>query len=72
MAEAILASRSLVIKYKKGIDAAGNDVFKRMGFSNISNIATDDNISAVGHAIGNLLNTEIYSVLKEDSFELLG
>ena len=72
MTEAILASRSLVIKYKKGIDVAGNDVFKRQGFSNISNTATDDNLSAVGHAIGNLLNTEIYSVLKEDSFELLG
>ncbi|MEQ8198696.1 MAG: DUF1659 domain-containing protein [Clostridiaceae bacterium] len=46
MAEAILASRSLVIKYKKGIDAAGNDVFSRLRFSNISNVATDDNISA--------------------------
>ncbi|MEQ8197126.1 MAG: DUF1659 domain-containing protein [Clostridiaceae bacterium] len=72
MAEALLTSLSLVIKYKAGLDAAGNDVFKRQGFSNISNTAADDNLSAVGHAIGNILNTEIYSVLKEESFELLG
>jgi len=72
MAQALLTSKSLVIKYKIGMDAAGRDVFKRQGFSNISDIATDDNLYAVGTAIGNLLNTEIYSVLKEDSYEIFG
>ncbi|MEQ8155920.1 MAG: DUF1659 domain-containing protein [Clostridiaceae bacterium] len=32
MAEALLTTLSLVIKYKAGIDEAGNDVFKRQGF----------------------------------------
>ncbi|MEQ8199111.1 MAG: hypothetical protein ABRQ27_14105 [Clostridiaceae bacterium] len=30
----------------------------------------DDILSIVGHAIGNIINTEIYSVLKENEFEL--
>ncbi|MEQ8197202.1 MAG: DUF1659 domain-containing protein [Clostridiaceae bacterium] len=72
MAEAVLTTKSLIIKYKKGIDAEGKDVFRRLGFTNISNTAIDDNLYAVGTAIGNLLNTEIYSVLKEDSYEIFG
>ncbi|MBL4933049.1 DUF1659 domain-containing protein [Clostridium paridis] len=72
MAEALLASQSLVIKYKAGIDKEGKDVFRRQGFSNISNEATVDNLSAVGHAIGDILYTQICSVLKEESFELMG
>lgn len=72
MSEAILSSLSLVIKYKAGIDKEGNDVFKRQTFTNLSNTASDDDLSMVGHAIGELLNTQIYSILKENKFELLG
>ncbi|MEQ8199764.1 MAG: DUF1659 domain-containing protein [Clostridiaceae bacterium] len=72
MADVIMISQALVIKYKAGIDAVGNDVFRKQTFSNISNIATDDNIGAVGHDIGNIINTEIYSVLKENQFEIFG
>ncbi|MEQ8156845.1 MAG: DUF1659 domain-containing protein [Clostridiaceae bacterium] len=70
MAETVMTSQALVIRYKAGMDAEGKDVFKKQTFSNISNTATDDNLSIVGHAIGNILNTEIYSVLKENEFEL--
>ncbi|WP_238883731.1 DUF1659 domain-containing protein [Clostridium sp. YIM B02551] len=72
MAEAILSSLSLVIKYKAGIDKEGHDVFKRQAFLNISDTASDDDLSIVGHAIGELLNTQIYSILKENRFEILG
>lgn len=72
MAEAILSSLSLVIKYKAGLDKKGNDVFKRLVFSNVANTATDDDLSVVGHAIGELLDTQVYSILKENRFELLG
>ncbi|MBL4930368.1 DUF1659 domain-containing protein [Clostridium paridis] len=72
MTEAILSSLSLVIKYKAGIDKEGHDVFKRQAFLNISDNASDDDLSIVGHEIGELLNTQIYSILKENRFELLG
>lgn len=72
MAESVLTSQSLVVKYQSGIDKEGKEVYKRQTYANISSSATDDNLCAVGNAIGAVLNTQIYSVMKENKFELIG
>lgn len=72
MAEAILTKQSLVIKYQSEIDKEGKEIYKRQGFSNISSAATGDNLCAIGNDIGAVLVTQIYSVMKENKFELIG
>lgn len=71
MTETILTSQSLVIEYKSGINEEGKDVFKRQRYSNLSESAADDSLYEIGNAIGQILNTEIYRISKENKFELL-
>lgn len=71
MAEAILTSLALVVDYKSGINEEGKDVYKKQRYSNISESATDDALYDVGKAIGQVINTEIYRISKENKFEFL-
>lgn len=71
MAESILISQTLVVKYRTGMDKEGKDIYKRQRYSNLANSVKDEDLCDVGHAIGAILDTELFSVSKENSFELL-
>ncbi|WP_315115958.1 DUF1659 domain-containing protein [Clostridium intestinale] len=71
MTESILTRLALEIQYKSGLDKEGKDVFKKMSFSNIKEEASDDSMSKVANAIGNLLDTQTYRVSKNTKHELI-
>ena len=54
------------VKFKTCIDAKGNDILKNQRFSKVKVTAGDDNILAVGTALGTLLKYPMVEVLRED------
>jgi len=54
------------VKFKTGIDAKGEDILKNQRFSKVKVTAGDDNILAVGTALGTLLKYPMVEVLRED------
>ena len=71
MVESILVENVLVIDYKEGLDKEGKDVFKRTQITVNNTDITDDELFELGHAIGELLDTEIYSISKEIKYSLI-
>lgn len=68
MAQQILTSNSLVLKYKTGTNDKGEDVFKSQKFSNIRiGISTDD-FHAGAEALKTLLASPVIYVQKQDDY----
>jgi hypothetical protein len=71
MVEAIETSLYLVVKYKAGLDKEGKDIFKNLVFLNINPDASYEDLYVVGDKIGKALGTQIYSISKETTHELI-
>ncbi|WP_286908537.1 DUF1659 domain-containing protein [Clostridium sp. UBA1652] len=76
MVEAIETSLYLIVKYKAGLDKEGKDIFRNLVFRNLvfRNINPDssyEDLYAVGDKIGRALGTQIYSISKETTHELI-
>jgi hypothetical protein len=71
MFEAIETSLYLIVKYKAGLDKEGKDIFKNLVFRNINPDASYEDLYAVGEEIGKVLGTQIYSISKETTHELI-
>ena len=66
MVEAIETSLYLIVKYKAGLDKEGKDIFR-----NINPDSSYEDLYAVGDKIGRALGTQIYSISKETTHELI-
>lgn len=72
MASAILISKSLVLRYKVGIDKDGKDIKKNLRLSKIKGNATPDDLYETGVIIGELLDCISYELSEELSNQIIG
>lgn len=69
MANSVLLKHSLVVRHESGEqDKDGNLVYEQTKFSNIKLQAYDNNLLAVGNAIGGILDCDSFSLRKEESY----
>lgn len=57
---------TLVIKFKAGVNTNGEDVIKSQRFSKIKVTGTDEDVFALGTALGGLLENDIAGIVRED------
>ena len=62
---------TLGIKIQTGLNAAGNPVYKTLGFSNIKVAATDDNVYAVGLGLSSLQVFPAVGIMRTDNSNLV-
>lgn len=65
------SSTSIVLRYKTGVDTGGNDIVKNQKIAKVKVTASDDNILAVGNAIGALLEYTLTGVSKIDESQIV-
>jgi hypothetical protein len=61
-----IVDSALVIQFKTGIDAKGNDIVKNQRFNSLKVDSTDEDAYAVGAAIGGLLTFPLVDVQREN------
>ena len=62
---------AMVLKFKTGVDAKGNDLIKSQSFSKVKVGATDEDILAVGAALGDLLEFALTDVSRQDQTTIM-
>ena len=62
---------SLGIKIQTGLNAAGNPVYKTLGFSNIKAAATDENVYAIGVGLASLQKYPAVVIMRTDNSNLV-
>ena len=62
---------AMILKFKDGVDFKGKDIIKNQSFSKIKVEATDDEILAVGTALGGLLAFHIVNISRQDQSTIL-
>ena len=67
-ASSVLVGNSLAVNYQIGVDSKGNDVFKGQNFKNISAQATDEDLVVLAEAIGGILEFDVTSIKKEQTY----
>ena len=67
-ASSILVDNTLGVSYQTGVDSEGKDVFNGQSFKNISATATDDDLVALSDAIGGILDYNITTIKKEQTY----
>lgn len=70
MANSMLITNSLSLRYKIGVDEEGKDVFKTQTFKNISSEATDEHLVSLSDEIANVVNFPISTILKEQTYAI--
>lgn len=68
MANSILVGNALEIDYLVGVDSKGKDIFNKQAFKNISVDATDDNLVELSDAVEKLMDYNVSTIKKEQSF----
>jgi hypothetical protein len=66
---AVLSTRvqnNMVIKFKTGLDEDGNDIIKGQRFSKLKVNSTEEDIHAIGTALGSLLRYEVVEIIREN------
>lgn len=66
MAVSTKVQSTMIIKFKTGTDANGEDILKSQRFSKIKVDAEDESILAVGTELGGLLKYSLAEVVRED------
>lgn len=69
--KSILLESTMVIKYKTGVDKNGKDVIKGGRFNKIKLNSTDEDLFAVGEALGTLLKYPVLQVTRENESHLI-
>jgi hypothetical protein len=64
--QSTLVNSAMSIKYKEGIDALGNDIFKTKKYSNLKVTAADQDVHLVATTLGTLMKYEVTDILKSD------
>ena len=67
-ASSVLVGNALGISYQTGVDSKGKDVFKGQNFRNVSATATDDELVALCDAIDEVLEHNISTIKKVQTF----
>ena len=67
-ASSVLVGNVLGISYQTGVNSKGEDVFEGQIFKNISATATDDDLVALSDAIGGILDYNITTIKKEQTY----
>ena len=62
---------AMVLKFKNGVDTKGKDIIKSQSFSKVKVAATDDEILAVGTALGALLEFPLVDVSRQDQSTII-
>ncbi|WP_040207420.1 DUF1659 domain-containing protein [Neobacillus jeddahensis] len=72
MAQGVLEGTKLRLEFQTGIDDDGKPVLKAKTFSNVSKVATVDQLFQASQAIAVLCNDMLNKVERNDSTEILG
>jgi hypothetical protein len=62
---------AMILKFKNGVDTSGKDIIKNQSFSKVKVTATDDEILAVGTALGGLLAFPLVDVSRQDQSTII-
>ena len=62
---------NLGIKIQTGLSAAGNPVYKTLGFGNVKAAATDDNVYAIGLGLAGLQKYPTVNITRTDNNDLI-
>lgn len=72
MAQALLEGTKLRLVFEAGIDDEGKPILKAKTFSNVTKVATTDQLSQAAQAIAVLCNDRLTKIERNDSTEILG
>ena len=61
----VLMDTAVVLKYKVGVDAKGNDIFKSQKASELNLTATDEVLLDLSDVMGSFINYPVSQVTKE-------
>ena len=70
-ANSIKIHSAMILRFKEGVVAKGQDILKNQSFSKIKVTATDDEILAVGTALGALLAFPLVDVSRQDQSTII-
>jgi len=71
MAQALLEGTKLRLVFEAGMDDKGNPILKSKTFSNVTKVATADQLSQAAQAIAVLCNDTLNKVERNDNSEIL-
>ncbi|MBS4190137.1 DUF1659 domain-containing protein [Bacillus sp. FJAT-49705] len=72
MAQAMIMDTKLRLSFETGLNDKGEPVFKTKTFGNVKSSATADQLQQVAQAIAALSNDPLASVVRNDSFDIVG
>ena len=64
--QSTLVNTAMSIRFKDGIDAAGNDIVKAKKYSNVKVAALDEDILFIGITFGNLMKNEVLEIARSN------
>lgn len=62
---------SVIIRYKTGVDAKGNDVFDSQRLSKINTASPDQDIYDVAEAMASLINYPVTQIIRDDQNSII-
>lgn len=64
--QSTLVNTAISIRFKDGIDAAGNDIVKAKKYSNVKVTALDEDILFIGTTLGSLMKNEVLEIARSN------
>lgn len=64
--QSTLVNTAMSIRFKDGIDAAGNDIVKAKKYSNVKVTALDEDILFIGTTLGSLMKNEVLEIARSN------
>ncbi|KAB2336551.1 DUF1659 domain-containing protein [Cytobacillus depressus] len=72
MAQALMIDTKLRLRFETGLNDKGEPIFKTKTLGNVKNTATADQLHQAAQAIASLSNDLLASVVRNDSFDIVG
>ncbi|MDP4145773.1 MAG: DUF1659 domain-containing protein [Bacillota bacterium] len=58
---------TMILTYKEGVDVNGKDIIKNARFAKVKVTALDDDVLAVGAALGKIMEYPVINVVRADN-----
>ena len=72
MAQALMIDTKLRLSFEIGLNDKGEPIFKSKTFGNVKKTATADQLHQVAQAIASLSKDPLSTVVRNDSFDIVG
>lgn len=72
LAQTMMIDSKLRLSFETGLNEKGEPVFKTKTFGNVKKTATPDQLFEVAQAISAICSDQLATVVRNDSFEIVG